>query len=198
MHVAILEQSIPLSSLSTAKQALVKTGETTFDHTLKKLLPSAAGTPFGATLAYGQPARQYGPFTWTPDPTKLYLPPGDLKIAVFLQQEDPPYEVYQVEMQKIVPDPAVVTAVEPLRAEDIVLYPVPADQEMTIQLPGVLAQPAMVQMIDQVGRVSASMIIPEGVSSKKITTADLSAGVYILQIDVGNGNYTRKKVMIVH
>ena len=87
---------------------------------------------------------------------------------------------------------------EPIPAEQIVVYPSPANHEMNIMLPGVLAQPAALQMIDQVGRVTMDAVIPQGANSKTINTRDLSAGIYILQIDTGNGNFTRKKVMVIH
>ena len=197
LHVAILEQTIALSALSTTKQAMVKSGETTFDYTLKKMLPSAAGSSFGAILANGA-SRSFGPNVWTPDPTRLYQAPGDLAVAVFLQQEAAPYEVYQVELVKNLTEPSVVTGLEPIPAEQIVVYPSPANHEMNIMLPGVLAQPAALQMIDQVGRVTMDAVIPQGANSKTINTRDLSAGIYILQIDTGNGNFTRKKVMVIH
>ncbi len=197
LHVAILEDSILLSSFSTTQQAMVKSGETTFDFTLKKMLPSAAGSAFGPVLPFGV-KRSFGPFVWTPDPAKLYLPKGDLAVAVFLQQEDAPNEVYQVDIVKNLAEPPVITGLEPIPAEQIIVYPNPANHEMNVLLPGTLKQSAPLQLIDMTGRLSMDSTIPEGANSKVVNTRDLSPGVYILQINVGNGNFTRKKVMIVH
>jgi len=197
LHVAILEQSIALSALSTAQQALVKSGETSFDMTLKKMLPTAAGTAFGGNLAFGQ-TRAFGPFVWNPDPKKLYQAPGDLAVAVFLQQEDAPNEIYQVEFVKNLAEPPLVTGLEPVNAEDVHVYPVPANNEMHVVMPGILADAAPLQLIDQTGRTALQSAISAGESRKTLNVTDLASGVYILQINVGNGNFTRKKVMVVH
>jgi hypothetical protein len=197
LHVAILEQDIALSSLTAAQQAMVLTGETNFNYVLKKMLPSAAGTPFGTVLPDNQ-TRAFGPFTWAPDPKKLYPVSGDLAVAVFLQQEDGQHEVYQVELLKNIQEPPVVTGLEPVLAEDVRVYPVPANKEMHVVMPGVLAEHAPLEMIDQTGRTALQSAIPAGESRKTINVSDLAPGVYILQINVGNGNFTRKKVMVVH
>ena len=202
LHIAVLEAEIVLTP---AQKALVKSGEDTVRFTLKKMLPSASGTPFTVILPPGQPtlpigaSRPFGPYVWMPDTKKLYPATGDIKVAVFLQQEDAPYEVYQVELYKLpITEPSVVTGLEPIPADEIIVYPNPANHEMNIKLPGVLAQPAALQLFDQIGRVSMNGTIPEGANSKTITTRDLAAGLYILQIEIGPGNFTRKKVMVVH
>jgi len=196
LHVAFVEKSIALSSLTTAQKAMVQSGETTFDYVLKKMLPSAAGSPFGAILPF-QAQRAFGPFIWTPDPKKLYPPVGDLAVAVFLQQEDFPFEVYQVEFIKDLTEPSVVTGLEPIAADEISVFPVPANKQMTVQLPGILKDDAPVLLMDQTGKTVYSSVIPGGASHKLINVEDLASGVYILQINVGNGNFTRKKVMVV-
>ena len=83
-------------------------------------------------------------------------------------------------------------------ADQVMVYPNPANREMTVQLPGQLASEAKVQMVDQTGRTTMQSSIPAGASSKTFNVSDLSTGVYILQIDMGQGVLTRKKVMIMH
>ncbi len=56
-----------------------------------------------------------------------------LTVVVFLQNEDTK-EVYQA-FAKDVPAPGVVTAIEPITADNIKVYPNPSDQEFTIELP---------------------------------------------------------------
>ena len=199
LQVALVEKDVPLGSLSAGQKGLVKSGENDFVHVLKKMLPSAAGTRFGTTLVQGA-SRTFpvtaGGLDWIPDPTKMYLPANDLRVVVFLQNESNG-EVYQVNYADVA-DPAVVTGLEPIAAEDILVYPIPANHEMNIRLPGALQQAAGVQMVDQVGRIAVTTSIPEGANSKTINTRDMAAGVYILMIEVGPGNITRKKVMVVH
>ena len=196
LQVAALEQSIPLSGLSTTQKTQVKTNETNFDYVLKRLLPSAAGTPFGQVLAATK-SKTFGPFTWAPDSKRLYPAANDLVIAAFLQNEITG-AIYQAELLSNVSDPPVVTGLEPISADQIVVYPNPANHEMHILLPGQLRQSAGLKLIDATGRTSVESSIPEGANSRTVGTSDLSPGIYILQIDIGNGNITRKKVMVVH
>ncbi len=196
LHVAVLETGVPLGSLTTAQKAQVLTGETQFYYLLKAMLPSASGTPFGTVLKTGS-SRSFNNIQWTPDPAKLYAPSNDLAVVVFLQNESTK-EVYQVSYTTGLTDPGVVTGIEPVLAEDVQVYPVPANREMHVVMPGVLLNPASVQLIDQTGRAAIETTIQGGQTSKTLNVGELAQGVYILQINVGNGNFTRKKVMVIH
>jgi hypothetical protein len=215
LQVALVEQKIPLASLPSAKQALVKSGETSFEWIVKRMLPTASGTKTAThpnakavdNFALKAPATTtapatiytFGPFDWIPDPTRLYAPnTADLAITVFLQDEDHG-NVYQAELVKDLDDPSnVVTGLEPIFAEDVKVYPVPAHKEMHVVMPGRLADTAPLELIDQTGRTALQSAIPAGESRTTLNVMDLASGVYILQINVGNGNFTRKKVMVVH
>jgi len=197
LHVAVLEKAVPAGSLSSSQQAMVKSGETNFEFVLKKMLPSAAGTHYSTTIPYhGTPKKES--FVYYPEAKRLYAPGGDLAIAAFLQSETPPFEVYQVEILKTVIDPPVVTGLEPIPADQVIVYPNPANKEFTVQFPGALAAPAALQLIDQIGSVSLRTTAPEGASSKTIQTEGLASGLYILQIEIAPGVITHKKVMVVH
>lgn len=197
LHVVVLEDSVPLSALPSGKQAMVSSSENGFEYVVKKMLPNASGTLIGAVLPDGQ-SRSFGPFVWRPESSKLYPNPDDLVVAVFLQESTPPYEVYQVELVGPINDPPVVTGLEPIAEELVLVYPNPANREMTVQLPGQLSKPASVQLIDQTGRTALQSSIPEGSDRKTLNVSDLSGGMYILTVDMGQGVLTRKKVMIVH
>ncbi len=215
LQIAIVEEKIPLASLPSAKQSLVKSGETQFEWVVKKMLPSASGTktsthpnatPGTGVLVAPPPGSlipityTFGPFEWVPDVAKMYAPTAsDLAITVFLQNEATRV-VYQAELVKDLDDPAtnVITGLEPVYAEDVKIFPVPANKEMHIEMPGVLAEAAPIQLIDATGRTAIDSQISAGQSKKTLNVGELAPGVYILQINVGNGNFTRKKVMVVH
>ncbi len=201
LQVAILEKSVAKSALTSDQQAMILSGETDFQYILKKMLPSAKGIRFDTAWAATRPGRFFPgggqAYEYYVDANKLYQPGKDLMVVAFLQDEAA-REVFQVHYTSVTKDPPVVTGLEPLPAEQIIVYPVPANHEMHIRMPGVLKQPAALQMFDQTGRITIESQIPEGADSKTLNVRDLSSGVYILQIDVGNGNFTRKKVMIVH
>lgn len=197
LQVVVMEKTVPLSGLPASKQAMVNSGESTFEYVVKKMLPSASGTPFGPALPDTQ-KRTFGPFVYRPEANKLYPDVDDLVFAAFLQESTPPYEVYQVNDTSGFADPPVVTGLEPLADELVLVYPNPANREFTVQLPGVLSKPAVVNLIDQTGRVSIRATIAEGTDRKTLNVSDLSGGMYILTVDMGQGVLTRKKVMIVH
>jgi hypothetical protein len=197
LHVAVLEKAVPAGSLSSSQQSLIKSGEANFEFVLKKMLPTAAGTHYSTVIPYhGTPKKET--FVFYPEAKRLYAPGGDLAVAVFLQSETAPYEVYQVEILKTIVDPPVVTGLEPIPSDEIIVYPNPANKEFTVQFPGTLANPASLQLIDQVGSVSLRTSAAEGSNSKTILTEGLASGLYILQIEIAPGVITHKKVMVVH
>jgi len=217
LNLGVVEQLVPIASL--ANPSAVKTGETSFEYVMRKLLPTASGTRTskhpnavqtgpnkGTLLAPVFPAGPitytFGPFEWTPGPTKFHSPnTGDLGVIAFLQRESGDKAVFQAEIALNLDDPAgtgVITGLEQIAAEQILVYPNPANKEMTVRLPGKLAQEAAIQLVDQTGRVTLRSSIPEGATSRTFNVSDLSTGVYILQIDMGQGVLSRKKVMIMH
>ncbi len=212
LHLGVVEQLVPLASLGTSAQD-IKTGESSFEYVVKKLLPSASGTRTSshpnavggvlvAPLAPAPPITYtFGPFEWTPELNRFYAPStGDLGVIAFLQREDGDKEVYQAEIVLSLDDPpsSLVTGVEPMNANDVKVYPNPANREVTVQLPGQVTKAAAVSLIDQTGRVTLQSTIPEGSDRKTLNVSDLSGGVYILTIDMGQGVLTRKKVMVLH
>ncbi|MBL7850738.1 MAG: T9SS type A sorting domain-containing protein [Cyclobacteriaceae bacterium] len=197
LHVLVLEKEVPLSGLPASKQALVDSDETSFEYVVKKMLPNASGTPFGSTLAENA-MRSFGPFIYRPEAGKLYPNADDLVFVAFLQETTPPYEVYQVNDTSGIADPPVVTGLEPLASEQVLAYPNPAHHELTVQLPGAVTKPAVLNLVDQTGRIALRSSIPEGSDRQTLNVSDLSGGIYILTVDMGQGVLTRKKVMIVH
>jgi hypothetical protein len=100
------------------------------------------------------------------------------------------------------PDPAtlpsVVTGIEqPVFARQVMIYPNPADQELSIALPEKITHAAPVTFIDGFGRIVNSSSINAGENRKIITTKELAGGVYILEIETPKG-VIRKKIMVVH
>jgi len=189
LQVAILEKSIT----SIPSNGKVTTGETSFGYVLKKMLPNASGTKFTNPIKAGVPVSA-GSFKWIPDKAILHNSP--LTVVVFLQNEDTK-EVYQAFIQDDVAPPPVVTAIEPIIADNIKVYPNPADQEFTIELPSPAHESMRVTMANQLGQFTEVGAIGEGEQSKRISTQGLTEGVYILQLG-SNGNALRTKVVVLH
>ncbi|MCX8490993.1 MAG: T9SS type A sorting domain-containing protein, partial [Cyclobacteriaceae bacterium] len=205
LHVAILETRILKSELLAKKpDAKVTTNETQFDYVLKRMLPNAIGTKFPANTFRKDVSADLGTFTWIPD--RFYT--TTYSVVLFLQDEITK-EVYQAELNPIIPPlrigsnpnytlPGLVTGLEVISAESVNIYPNPSDQEFTIELPAILQTNASVRLIDQVGRSIDSGNILVGRNTKTVSTTQLAAGIYIVEIHSNDGVLIRKKVMVVH
>lgn len=195
LHIAILEELINLSDLTQPRQDMVATSEASFEYVLKKMLPTAPGLNTGP-LSQGVPY-SFGPFTWYPEPTKLYGQPDDLAIVAFLQDERSK-EIYQAEIITGISDPPLVTGLdEIIDSQRVEIFPNPADEEITIQLPNIAPSRIALQMVDQVGRPVYVHYFDQGEQTKTINTRGLAGGVYLIQLGSGKIS-TRKKVMVVH
>lgn len=197
LHIAIVEDTVSAAILPTEKQSLIKSGENGFNFVVKKLLPSAVGTRTGF-MASGVTTTFEA--TWAPDPAIFYRPTSgapNLSVIIFLQNELT-REVYQAEVFTNIPYPPIITGLDDVHtAEQIVVFPNPADQELTIQLPVAATRRIELQLVDQVGRPVYKGHLLEGEQIKTISTRDLAGGIYLLQLGAGEMS-TRKKVMIVH
>jgi hypothetical protein len=189
LQVAVVEEYIKKSQLPSGVS--IGTSEDHFEYVLKKMIPNAAGTKFTKTLAQNTLV-DAGSFKWIPE--KLYS--NQLAVVLFLQNENNK-EIYQAEIFQHLTAPAPVTAIEPITADQITVYPNPSDQEFTIELPSPAQQSMRLTMANQVGQFTEVGNIGEGESSKKISTQGLAEGVYILQLG-SNGNALRTKVIVLH
>ncbi|MFO0488757.1 MAG: T9SS type A sorting domain-containing protein [Cyclobacteriaceae bacterium] len=200
LYTGILEESVPKASL-LERQNLVKSNESVFEYVVKKMLPSVVGLKTGALVA-GPPSAPitypFGPFEWIPDMPFYGPTTDDLAIGVFLQNEDTK-EIYQSEIVFDLDDPVVtVTSLEDLLPEDVLAYPNPANEQLTVELPARFDQPIRLRMVDQLGRALEAGNIPTGETKQTIDTSNLAAGMYLLQLEGIQGTPVRKKVIIVH
>ena len=200
LFIGVLEDQVIKTQIPGTPS--ITTGETDFNYVLRKMLPNAVGTRYpDGTFKRDQQVR-LGPngkidtnadkFTWNVD--KVFG--SKLTVVVFLQ--DSTKEVYQADLFQNVAIPTLTTGLEPLNAESINLYPNPANQEFTIELPKALSVDANVSLVDQMGRTIDGGLISAGRTKKTVGTYDLAAGVYIVQIKTDGGETVRKKVVIVH
>jgi hypothetical protein len=198
LHVGIVERSINFTTLSTAALELIEQNNRTQSNSelvLKKMLPNAAGTKFSKALKMND-SRDFGTFSWTPDPAKLYPSANDLHAFAFIQNSRTG-EIYQAAVIAVVNDPTVVTDIGELIADDIVIFPNPANKDFTVELPTVATQQITYQLFDQVGKIMHTGIIHEGQKSTTIKTDNFSNGIYIIHLKNDTPNIIRKKVMIL-
>lgn len=194
LHVAVVEKLV--TALPSAKSDLIKSGESTFEFVLKKLLPSAAGTRFGQPLVAGN-SRTFTGFTWTPEPSRMYPNTDDLAVIAFVQDEVTK-EVYQAEIVDVGTDPPVVTGLGDILATSIEVYPNPANKEFVIKLPAPTMQSITIDLIDQVGKTVHGASFSIGEREQTLNIEEQAAGIYILQLRDSKGALIRRKLMITH
>ncbi|MFM9837276.1 MAG: PKD domain-containing protein [Cyclobacteriaceae bacterium] len=156
---------------------------------LRKLLPDAAGKPLTALAAN---STQNISYTWQ---SSAPFNPANLSAICFVQDLTNK-EVLQATLVNL-PTTSLVTGVEPLNENDITLYPNPANQEFTLQLPKAAIEKVEIKLIDQLGKELTNYFIPTGGKAQTISTRDLAGAIYILQIETSQG-VVRKKVMVAH
>jgi hypothetical protein len=186
LQVAVLEKVAAAPTYGK-----ITTSESSFEYVLKKMLPSAVGTNFTNPIKANVPISA-GTFKYTPQ--KMHS--NVLTIVVFLQNETTKV-VYQADLS---PDQTInpaITGIEPLSADNIKLYPNPADQELTIELPSPATESTSLRMANQLGQFTEFGAFAEGEQKKTISTHALAEGVYILQIGAQDAA-VRSKVVVLH
>lgn len=188
LHVAVIEKEI------TETSAMGSNGESSFVYVMKKMLPSALGTKFTAPLADG--TTQTINVSWKPKAYDF----NQLAIIVFLQNEDTKviYQTRLLENPQNIPDPGIVTGLEPSFGDQILVYPNPADQNVLVKLPVAVPADIGVRLLDSFGREIFTNTFDKKKQSMEIKTADLATGIYILTVEKRDGVLTRKKIMVSH
>jgi hypothetical protein len=176
----------------------------TFDYVLRKLLPDASGTLFSDSIkgpdiappnSVNSPKYfpiSMGKYKWIPKD----LTGGAISVVVFLQNSATKH-VYQAELfDGINTTAGTITSIEPT-AENVNIYPNPADQELTIELPSPAKGTTTLRLANQLGQFTDCGTFAEGEQRKTISTSGLADGVYILQLGAGN-SAVRSKVIVLH
>ena len=180
VHIAVIERQVG-----------------TEDFVIRKLLPSGSGTMLPTLAATAQFVVNY---SWDVDASQV-SDPAKLNIVVFVQEiqagKDGDRSVLQAAINSTIPPLSVTTGIEPL-LNSVSIYPNPADNEIIVKLPAAAPHKIELQLVDQVGKVVTKDSIGEGTSGKTISSRDLAAGIYILQIGSGKSGVVRKKVLVVH
>jgi hypothetical protein len=200
LHVVLAERG--LINATTNSLGTMASGETDFEYVVRKMLPSASGRKFTKDLIPApidaiadNDTIQFSTVSWIPD--QLYGPVDDMVAIAFIQDEVSK-KILQSKMVSIA-DPAVVTGIEnPFNLKDISIYPNPADRQLNIVFPNALEVDVPLMMFDPIGRITHNHVVKKGEQSVTIETSENSAGVYILQMNLGEGRMVRTKVIISH
>ena len=164
-----------------------------FAYVAKQMLPTTAGIPLNGSLAGSAVYPNLPEITWS-------HPNGGDAIVVFVQQIDGDNKnVLQAYFMEIPPLPDVITDTEdPEYANHIYLYPNPANNNLSIELPGAVNKPTPVALFDAFGRMVQQTEFKAGERTKTISTANLANGIYMMQVITPQGSKAVKKVMVKH
>lgn len=161
---------------------------------VRKLLPSPTGIPLTLPMVINQ-SITITPEAWE---VKNVNNINELAVMAFVQN----LETFDILQTAYLSNPAnlpsVVTGVEELTAEGILIYPNPTDSELTIQLPTTARQKIEVKILDPLGKSVHETSIKQGSSTKVIGTQNFPAGIYILQIGNRLEGMVQKKVLVMH
>jgi len=80
----------------------------------------------------------------------------------------------------------------------VLVYPNPAKDQLTIELPILIKGTYEVRIVDALGRILISSTIDEGQGVHQLNTEQLAAGAYVLRIQAPNGSVHTRKITISH
>ena len=81
-------------------------------------------------------------------------------------------------------------------AQQVALYPNPARSQVTLELPlGLSRQPVTATLLDALGRVVRTQVLPAGSTSHTLPLAELASGVYALRLTTDLGQVVKKLVI---
>jgi hypothetical protein len=199
-----LAVSISLTALQdiTAGQlklyvAIVEKQLNGLNYVMRKMLPNASGIPL--TL----PIVNQTTLTFDLDPweVKNVTSLQELAIVAFVQDEQTK-DVLQSEafdLNNPLPNlPTTTTGLSTGVGETVTLYPNPANNQVRVQFPRPVQKVTSIKLTDPIGNLVHQSNLPVGTDSKTIGTQDFASGLYVMQIDSGNGTIVVRKIMIVH
>ena len=175
---------------------LGNSGNSEFVYVAKEMLPSPAGISLSGEILAGD-SIVMDTVIWR-NPNLIDLDSG--AVVVFVQSIGGNNKsILQSFLLDTMLIPDVITGIEvPDYAEKINLFPNPANQEVTIELPAVVTRSTPIMMFDTYGRTVYQNSFAPGEQVKKVNTTGLAGGVYIIQISTPGGHVARRKVMVAH
>jgi hypothetical protein len=163
------------------------------EYVVRKMLPSPTGTMLSTPIAINH-TDTYA-MTWHVDNTNIDV--SQLAVVAFVQDLGTK-KVYQTKIN-LNPNnlPTVITGVEGELVKGVKIYPSPADQSVTIELPVAVKNQTPIKMFDIAGHEVIQKNLAKGDRTAILNTKDLAAGVYLIYIEEKE-KVTQKKLVIIH
>ena len=166
-------------------------------YVLRKFLPDASGIPL-TSLSEADPAQEILVSYDMRHVTRLadgtFAP---FAVIVFVQHLETKNVLQTVMRQDGTTSSEIVTGVETPFDNYVRIYPNPADGMLNVILPAAVKKDTPVRLFDSFGKEVFTGMLRSGESMKTLSTKELSAGVYLIELSTPEG-IVRKKAMIIH
>ena len=166
-------------------------------YVLRKFLPDASGIPL-TSLSVTDPAQEIRVSYDMRHVTRLadgsFAP---FAVIVFVQHLETKDVLQTVMRQDGTTSSQIVTAVETPFDNYLRIYPNPADGMLNVILPSPVKKDTPVRLFDSFGKEVFAALLKAGENTKTLSTKELSAGVYLIELSTPEG-IVRKKAMIIH
>ena len=118
--------------------------------------------------------------------------------VIYLLQNEETREVYQAEQVDVGSYNPVLGVFTSELAEGITLYPNPADNRLTIELPARAQNSMGMSIYNAHGQLIEQLSIDVPIKQVDVNTAEYDPGVYLLRIDHPTAGHIQKKFIIKH
>ncbi|MEL7004663.1 MAG: T9SS type A sorting domain-containing protein [Bacteroidota bacterium] len=195
VYAAILERQVTLQELTERglNVSTINSGENVFDFTLREMLPNAAG--FQLSTGDFSEDNELEPisFSWAYSLIAL----DDISVVVFIQDEET-REVYQAEIVDVAAVLSPVTGIDDLLNKDIAIFPNPANDRVIVSFGRSINTDASIRIYNNFGQLVSEQNIAAGTNQVEINTKDYTAGIYHVQMFIGEEKLEIKRLMITH
>lgn len=199
VHVAIVADSLSTQELIGGT---ADSGEDEIYNTLITMLPDAAGITIEGGMARDEVTTVST--TWDPydiiDPTSRNLEKlgNRLRVVVFIQDHKSK-EVHQATYADLATQPSALNLVlgveDQLTADEISLYPNPADHEINIEFTTPMREGKNAMIIDHAGKVIEEVYLNQGQKRLELPTSAYTPGIYLFSLPTDDGPVIKRFVV---
>jgi hypothetical protein len=192
LNVAVLEKFVQGGSSG------VGGNQSGYKWVLKKTLPDAAGNYISKVWNIGDTLKMLQNWDFT---SYDFYDTSQIEVVAFVQNYTTK-EVYQaarVASNGNTSSTPIVTSVDVQDiADNLLIYPVPADNEVNVMFAGDLTTEVAYTLSNDLGQPVEQGTLEKGVRMLSFNTKKLAAGLYHLSISKEDGSKVHRKIVVVH
>jgi hypothetical protein len=189
LNVAVLEKYV--------SGTIVGGNQSGYQYVLKKMLPDASGNYISKNWKIGDTLKTVQ--NWNFNLSDFY-DTSQIEVVAFIQNfaSRQVYQAAKVSSSGNTSVP-IITAVQTQDiADNLLIYPVPADNEVNILFANDLTSETSYSLSDDIGKVVEKGTMDIGVRMLTFNTKKLAAGMYYLVITKQDGSKLNRKIIVIH